>query len=162
MIESLYHIIDKEKLKFHEFDLSSINLKGLYFDDYILLDKSIETTAERTCILAEELGHYYTTTENILDQGLLHNQKEELKARRWAANKLIDPNRFVDAFKVGVRNRWELSEFLGLTEEFIEESLVHMKAFYGEVVAINEYRIHFDPLWVYKSFEEVTYERKKD
>lgn len=153
MIDSLYHIIDTEKIRYHEKDLSSINLKGLCFDDFILLDASIETAAERTCILAEEIGHYYMTTSNILDQTVLHNEKEELKARRWAADKLIDPIRFVEAFKIGVRNRWELSEFLGLTEEFIEESLLHLKALYGDVIAIDEYRIHFDPLWIYKSFD---------
>lgn len=152
MREELFNIIAGEKLRYVETDMKPLGLKGLYFDDYICVCKSIETTAEKTCVLAEELGHFFTTCGDILDQTSLHNQKQEEKARRWATNALIDPVRFIDAFKIGVRNRWELSQFLDLTEEFIEESLVCLKKLHGECVAIDEYIIHFDPLWVYKNF----------
>lgn len=153
MKENLINIIDSEKLQYIEADMKPLGLKGLYFDDYICVCKSIETTAERTCVLAEELGHFFTTCGDILDQTSLHNQKQEEKARRWATRALIDPVRFIDAFKMGVGNRWELSQFLDVTEEFINESLVCLKKLHGEHLVINEYIINFDPLWVYKSFE---------
>lgn len=152
MTNSLFSIIDAENIKYSECDLTSINLKGLYFDNFILIEKNIDTVAERTCILAEEIGHYFTTFDDILDQNSLHKQKDEEKAHRWAIKELIDPARFIDAFKVGVRNRWELSQFLDVTEEFIEEALVCMKKLHGNMLSIDEYVIHFDPLWIYKSF----------
>lgn len=153
MRDILINIIDAKKLRYVETDMKPLGLKGLYFDDYICVCNSIETTAEKTCVLAEELGHFFTTQGDTLDQSSLYNQKQEEKARRWAANALIDPNRLIDAFEHGVRNRWELSQFLEVTEEFIEESLIYLKKLYGEYLAINEYIIYFDPLWIYKSFE---------
>lgn len=34
--------------------------KGLYYNGTIAISESITTTAEKTCVLAEEFGHYYT------------------------------------------------------------------------------------------------------
>ena len=42
------------------------NLKGLYVDQNIALSDQLETSAEKACILAEELGHHYTSVGNIL------------------------------------------------------------------------------------------------
>lgn len=152
MINTLFSIIDAEKIKYLERDLTSINLKGLYIDNIILIDKNIDTVAERSCILAEELGHHFTTYGDILDQTSIHNQKNEERAHRWAAQAIFKPERLIDAFKVGVRNRWELSQFLDLTEDFIEEALIYLKKLHGDSLTIGEYTIYFDPLWVYKSF----------
>lgn len=154
MIERLYQIIDDNKIRLKECDLKKIDpvLKGLYFDNVILLDHRIETSAELNSILAEEVGHYFTTTSNILDTKDLHKEKEEEKAHRWAVQHLITPFKLIDAFKEGVSNRFELAEYLDVTEDFIEDSIPLLKKLYGESIAINEYIIHFDPLWVYKSF----------
>ena len=40
---------------------------GLINGDVIGINKKIRSTTERTCILAEELGHHYTTVGNIID-----------------------------------------------------------------------------------------------
>jgi len=151
-LQQLYKLIDQENIRLVEDDIPH-RVKGLYFDHIIVLHKNIDTESERNSILAEELGHHFTSTGNILDQSSLSAIKQENSARRWAAEQLIKPERLIDAFKAGVRSRWELSQFLDVTEAFIEESLVHMKKLYGERVAINEYIIHFEPLWIYKSFE---------
>jgi len=151
-LNSLYKIIDEAYITLVEDDIPG-KVKGLYFDNIIVLHKSIETEAEKNCILAEEIGHYFTASDIIIDKSKLKNEKQEEAAHRWAIKELIDPARFIDAFKVGVRNRWELSQFLDVTEEFIEEALVCMKKLYGETLAINEYIIHFDPLWIYKSLD---------
>ena len=47
---------------------SGTRIKGLYCDGYIAINKDIETETERACILAEELGHYYTSSGDIIDQ----------------------------------------------------------------------------------------------
>ncbi len=41
-------------------------IKGLYCDGYISINKKIETTKEKKCILAEELDHYHTSVGNII------------------------------------------------------------------------------------------------
>lgn len=50
--------------------------------DRIAIRKDLNT-AEKSCVLAEELGHYYTTTGNILDQSVAANRKQELRARAY-------------------------------------------------------------------------------
>lgn len=65
-----------------EIDMSAIPcLKGLYYNGTIGIDKNIETDKEKACVLAEELGHYHTSSGNILDQGDVFNRKQELRAR---------------------------------------------------------------------------------
>lgn len=46
------------------------------------------TETEKKCIMAEELGHYYTGVGNILDQSSISNKKQEIHGRIHAYNKL--------------------------------------------------------------------------
>ena len=61
---------------------------GLYCDNIIWI-KGTLTTAEKTSIVAEEIGHYKTTAGGILDQSKIVNIKQELLARKWAYEKII-------------------------------------------------------------------------
>ncbi len=63
--EKLLEDIYSENIEICDFNFTD-NLKGLYVDGIIAVDTSIDYD-ERTCILAEELGHHYTTYGNILD-----------------------------------------------------------------------------------------------
>ncbi len=149
MYEELLMEIEKEKIEIISTPLSD-RVKGLYADGYIALNKKISTTAEKTCVLAEELGHYHTSSGNILDQSKITNRKQELRARRWAVKKLITLNSLIAAYEAGVRNRHELSEYLGVTEEFIDTALEHFKGIYGYSHSVEEYTIIFSPLMVVK------------
>lgn len=72
-----------QQLNIQELDLSEVSgLRGLCVDNNIAIKKSLNQ-AEKACILAEELGHYYTTTGNILDQTNISNRKQERRARLW-------------------------------------------------------------------------------
>lgn len=130
------------------------DLKGYYCNEYgekvILLDKYIETIAEKRCMLAEELGHHYTTVGDILDQSKIENRKQENKARRMAVKKLIRVEQLIEAFNAGVKNRFELAEFLDITEEFLNMALEHFKGIYGLSHTIGDYIIYFEPLYIYK------------
>ena len=153
MGDSLIQEIESHGIEVYEVKFSSKNIKGLYIDNIIAINKSVKTIAEKNCILAEELGHYHTTVGDILDQSKIENRKQEYKARRWAIKRLIRVEQFIDAFNAGVRNRVELADFLDVTEEFVDMALEHFKAIYGTTYTINEYTICFSPLMVYKSFE---------
>lgn len=152
MNERLIDEIEKEEVDVVTLPLSG-KLKGLYADNVIAISKYIKTSAEKTCILAEELGHYHTSTGNILDQSKLVNRKQELKARRWAVQKLIRVEGLIEAFEAGIRNRPELAEFLEVTEEFIDMSLDHFKSIYGLSHSIDSYTIFFDPLYIFKNLD---------
>lgn len=121
--------------------------------DIILINRNIINTYEKKCILAEELGHYYTSYGNITDQTDIRNRKQEMVARRWAVKRLITLENLIDAFNNGVRNKHELAEHLEVTEEFLHIALDHFKGIYGYSYSLGEYTIYFDPLWIAKKLE---------
>lgn len=109
---------------------------------------------EKSCVLAEELGHYYTSTGNILNLSDIKNRKQELQARAWAYNKQVGLIGIISAYEARCKNKSEMAEFLGVTEEFLEDALLYYKNKYGISVKIDNYEIYFEPsLYVMKSFE---------
>lgn len=147
MYEKLIKEAEKEKVQVVEINMQE-SLKGLYCDNCIAINKDIPTNIEKTCVLAEELGHYHTTVGNILDQSEIHNRKQEVIARRWGYKRLVRIIELVNAYKSGVRNRYELAEYLNVTEEFLGECINYYKEKYGLCYEIDNYTIYFDPLGI--------------
>lgn len=137
-----------------EIDMSAIPcLKGLYYNGTIGIDKNIETDKEKACVLAEELGHYHTSSGNILDQGDVSNRKQELRARMWGYDHLIGLVGLVSAAKAGCRNVYETAEYLDVTEEYLLEALAAYRNKYGLGKVVDNYWITFEPgLQVYEMF----------
>jgi len=130
-------------------DLSGVEgLKGLYVGENIAIEKTL-TQLEKACILAEELGHYHTTTGNILDQTKTENRKQELKARLWAYNKQIGLLGIVKAYQYGCRNRHEVAEYLEVTEEFLVNALKAYRSKYGVYTTVDNYIVYFEPTRCY-------------
>lgn len=119
--------------------------KGLINGDVIGLSKDIKTDAERGCILAEELGHYRTTSGNILDTSKVMNRKQELRARVWGYQRIITMDKLVAAYLKGCRNSYEISKELEVTEEFFLEALRVFKQKYYPYVQYKDYLIQFEP-----------------
>lgn len=130
------------------------NIEGIYAQagehDVILLNKCLTNDIERRCILAEELGHYKTTYGDITDQGDIMNKKKEKLARRWGYEKLIGIVDLINAYEHGVRNRYELAEYLEVTETFLDGVINNLKLRYGLYYAIDNYVVYFEPLAVLK------------
>lgn len=148
----LIRLLNNDEFEIVELPMSKA-IKGLYADNVIAINSNIETHAERICVLAEELGHYFTSYGDILDQSIITNKKQEKRARKWAVDRLIRVEDLIDAFNAGVQNRAELAEFLEVTEDFIEIALDHFKGIYGYSTTIGEYTIIFSPLYVIRKFE---------
>lgn len=107
MHRALLHEAEKEGIEVVYLPLRG-RIKGLYYNNVIALNKNIDTTAEKTCILAEELGHYYTSCGNIIDTSDTNNRKQEVKARRWAVKRLVPLKKSSRRLKqdVGICMRW--------------------------------------------------------
>lgn len=98
---------------------------GLQVGCRIAIRKDIETSSRKMCILAEEIGHYMTSTGNILDQSDLNNAKQERRARVWAFNRVIPFERIIDAAAKGYTQVYEMAEYLDVDEEFLREGLAY-------------------------------------
>lgn len=128
-------------------------IKGLYGDRTIWINRNLTTKAEKSCVLAEELGHHHTSAGDILDQRDLRNRKQERRALVWAYQKLVPLDGFVLAYKAGIRNRYELADHFGITEDFLETAIRYYKETHGLFAPMGRYYIYFDPLSVLEMFE---------
>lgn len=137
-----------DNIKIHNFYLGEENLKGFYMDNNIALNTSINNSAERTCVLAEELGHHYTTVGNILDQSITENRKQEHRARVWAYRNALGLSDLIEAYKHGCCNRYELAERLNVTETFLLGAIEDYKAQYGLFTRVDNYVVYFEPLGI--------------
>ncbi len=110
----------------------------------IYLRKDMNTT-EKVCVLAEELGHYYTSVGNILDMSVPANRKQERQARLWAYNKQIGLQGLIRAYEAGCQNRYEVAEYLEVTNEFLTECIECYRQKYGVGTTVDNYYIMFIP-----------------
>ena len=109
---------------------------------------------EKACTAIEEAGHHYTTSGNILDQNVLVNRKQEKRARAWGYERMVPLSALLEAYWAGITNRFELAEFLDITEFFLKDALNHYKTKYGLFFQLGDYLISFDPLFIVEKFKE--------
>lgn len=131
-----------------DYNFNSANIKGLYCNDTVAINKSISTQAEKSCVLAEELGHHYTTAGNIIDQTNIGNQKQEYRARFYGYNLKIGLRGIISAYEAGCRSLYEMAEYLDATEKYLQEALDCYKSKYGIYVLVDKYILYFEPLTV--------------
>ena len=136
----------------NEANAEGISIKERPFKTYdgrikgkdIYLRKDMNTT-EKSCVLAEELGHHYTATGNILDQSTVENRKQEMRGRIVAYNKLVGLRGIVDAYLHHCQSISESAEYLEVTEEFLIDSLNYYRNKYGVYTKLDNYVIVFEP-----------------
>lgn len=144
--ETLLDTAYKEGITVYEDFLSADSrLKGLYSDGVIALRCNLSTSAEKSCILAEELGHHYTSYGNIFDMKKTDNRKQEMRARIRGYNLKIGLLGIIRAYEAGCRSLYEMAEFLDATEEFVKETIQCYRSKYGEYTQIDNYIVYFIP-----------------
>lgn len=121
---------------------------GLLRGKRIAIRKDIETQAEKSCVLAEEIGHYRTSSGNILDQNKVESRKQEYRARLYGYNLKIGLAGLIRAYEVGCGNLYEMAEYLDATEEYLKEAMQCYHAKYGVYAVVDNYVIYFEPFAV--------------
>ena len=142
----------------NEANAEGISIKERPFKTYdgrikgkdIYLRKDMNT-AEKSCVLAEELGHYYTSVGNILDMTVPENRKQERQARLWGYNRSIGLLGLIRAYEHGCKDKYEIAEYLDVTEEYLENCINCYQDKYGEYKTVDNYTIYFIPnLMIFK------------
>ena len=146
--EQLLTAADQEGLLVKEQPLTEHD--GLIRGSRIAIRKDIEAQAEKSCVLAEEIGHYRTSSGNILDQSKVESRKQEYRARLYGYNLKIGLAGLISAYEARCRNRYEMAEYLDVTEEYLEEAIDCYKAKYGLYTSVDNYIIYFEPFVVIK------------
>lgn len=141
--EVLLNTADQAGLTVKEKPLSESD--GLIKGNRIAIRKDIPTQAEKSCVLVEELGHYFTSAGNILDQTDTVNRRQEYRARLYGYNLKIGLTGIISAHTAGCRNLYEMADYLDVTEEYLKEALDCYQSKYGEYVKVDNYMIYFIP-----------------
>ena len=118
--EQLLTAADQEGLLVKEQPLTGHD--GLIRGSRIAIRKDIEAQAEKSCVLAEEIGHYRTSSGNILDQNKAESRKQEYRARLYGYNLKIGLAGLIRAYEAGCGNLYEMAEYLDATEEYLKEA----------------------------------------
>ena len=112
--EELLKLSDTENLIVKEKNIPGYG--GRIYKNRIAIHQGIDTSVEKACVLAEELGHHYTSVGCILDQTDLANRKQERQARLW-----------------------------DVTEEYLQECINCYQSKYGICTTVDNYVIYFVP-----------------
>lgn len=142
--EILEQIAFDEGISVDYLDFKSDRLCGLYVDGSIALRSGMDST-KTADVLAEELGHYYTATGDILDQTNIANRKQERAGRLWAYNNRIGLTGIIAGYKARCQNRYELAKHLNVSEEFLQEAIDCYKSKYGTHITVDNYVVIFEP-----------------
>lgn len=118
---------------------------GLINGDVIGINRTVRTSAKKGCVLAEELGHYYTSTGDILNLSSAANRKQEHRARVWAYNRLIGLTGIIQCHKRRCYTANDMADYLNVTEDFLREAIAYYRSKYGEYVRLDNYVIYFEP-----------------
>lgn len=148
MISKYEKLLDeaaREKITVDEAVPFKSNLKGLYVDNNIALSDTLETSAEKLCVLGEELGHHFTSVGNILDPSDPANAKQEHQARYWACEKLVGLHGIIQAFLHGCQNYHDAAEYLDVTEQQVRDAVENYRKKFGIHVEYEGYDITFEP-----------------
>ncbi|TDM48258.1 ImmA/IrrE family metallo-endopeptidase [Macrococcoides goetzii] len=124
-------------------------LDGFYYTNNIYMDENL-SYKESVEVLAEEIGHHFTSTGNILDYKDMNNMKQEVKARRFGYELVMSLDDIIEMWKLGLHNLYEFAEHLEVTQSYVLKAIEHYKMKYGLSTFHGNYYIRFEPLNVYE------------
>lgn len=136
-LEKLYEVAQKEKIDIHWVDLKDIGCLGLNIEKeglphMIFLDPSIKNNSlTHLKVLAEELGHYFTTVGNFINNiknysELLRLNKCEDKATKWACEFLVTEKEIIEVINKGITCPYEMAYSLEVDTEVLIKRLEYL------------------------------------
>ena len=91
---------------------------------YIGLDNSRQyTPSQERTMLMHEMGHCQTGAFYSEGTPLILRDKYEFKADEWAILNFLPFDKLTEAYKAGNFNNFELAEYFGVSEQFVEKAV---------------------------------------
>lgn len=124
--------LEKGLTVIENYPFESSRIRGLCCDDTIALSAQIDTEAERTVILCEELTHADHSVGDILN-----DPRMERRARERMFDRLIGKEGLVKAFLAGCREAWEFADWFGVPENFLQSAMTNYRERYGTMTTVT-------------------------
>lgn len=120
-LKKLYDVANRENISIEDFKMKNkAIIEQIDKEYYIGLNYSkIESITEEKELLAEELGHYYCNAFYNSSSSLSSIAQKEYRANKWKCTVLVSVNDFKDAFKKGLKNIYEIADYLCLSEDTV-------------------------------------------
>lgn len=120
-LNKLYDIATRENISIEDFKMKNkAIIEQIDKEYYIGLNYSkIKSITEEKELLAEELGHYYCNAFYNSSSSPSTIAQKEYRANKWKCTVLVSVNDFKDAFKKGLKNVYEIAEYLNLSEDTV-------------------------------------------
>lgn len=128
-------IVKEKPLQYHD---------GRIKGNRIAIRDTIPTSTQKACVLAEEIAHHVTSSGDILDMSKTSNRKQEIQARLYSYNQMVGLRGLIEAFERHCSTRYEIADYLGVTEEFLLEALELYQSKYGKYKILDNYLIEFN------------------
>lgn len=113
---------DNDQYKYEVRSDMPSHLGGLTRNNVIYLN-SHRDYAERTCIVAEEIGHEKTTDGGIVYGDTDLDRKLERKARQWGMEHLVSLAGLVAAWKKDCESVQDVADYLEVTPEYVLDAI---------------------------------------
>ena len=120
-LNKLYDIATRENISIEDFKMKNkAIIERIDKEYYIGLNYSkIKSITEEKELLAEELGHYYCNAFYNSNSDFSTISKKEYRANKWKCTVIVSANDFIDAFNKGLKNIYEIAEYLNLSEDTV-------------------------------------------
>ena len=141
--DEILDVANNEGLTVMEKPLTGSN--GRIYKNRIAIRSDIPTTIEKSCVLAEEIGHYKTTYGDITRLDSVSSAKQEYRARVYGYNLKVGLIGIVRCYEHGCKTLHEMADFLDVTEEYLDEVISTYRKKYGMYTILDNYVIYFEP-----------------
>lgn len=132
-----------EKIGIDVIEVDLEGKSGYILNNTIFINQNMNDISKR-CVLAEELGHYFKNYGDITNQEDIKNKKQEIIARRWSYEHLVGVVDLINAHKKGCYTKYDIAEYLNITEDILENALKYYQCKYDNGCKIDNYWINFN------------------
>lgn len=126
-LTDLYNTASQDNIDIYSFQMNECESISLFQDGecFIAIDPfQLHSDTDEKVKLAHELGHCETGAFYNEYAACDIREKHERRAQKWAIKKLVPKDELIKAVKSGFcENRFELSEYFGITEDFMQAAL---------------------------------------
>lgn len=127
-----------------KYPFTSPRIRGLCCDDTIAISAQVDTKAERTVVLCEELTHALHSYGDILTDARM-----ERRTRERIFDRLVGIKGLLRASLDGCREPWEFAEYFGIPEAFLGAVMENYRERFGTMTKLRvgeeNYILSFEP-----------------
>lgn len=128
---ALYNLSSQQGINIHHIDFPDCELEALYIYEWctatIFLSNTLLTQrAKLRSVLAEEMGHHFTSVGHALSYQhtsytkRLEISRTEYRAMKWAAHYLISIKSLLHSVTLGFKEIWEFADHFEVTHEMMQ------------------------------------------